>query len=211
MKILLIEDHAVVRAGLRLLLERQSDLEVCGEAASLAEAADLECRPDVIVLDLLLPDARGAEAVAAVTALYPDPPTLVLTMIDSLTVVDLAMTMGARGYVLKDAAADEVVDAVRSVAAGKEYLHPSLGALLIRRKSRSATASQQSTLRLTARERQVLRLVALGHTNAEISAILKVAVRTVETHRAHIVQKTAAKTRAQLVRLAHEAEFITRN
>ncbi|MGH3572570.1 MAG: response regulator transcription factor, partial [Pseudonocardiaceae bacterium] len=202
MKVLLVDDHAVVRAGLRLVLERQPDIAVCWEAASLAEVAELDCKPDVVVLDLLLPDGRGAETVAAITARFPGSPTLVLTMIDNLAVVDLAMKAGARGYVLKDAAADEVVDAVRSVAAGKPYLQPSLGALLAYWKGRFTAMAHRSTLGLTDREWQVLRLVALGHTNAEISAMLHVAVRTVETHRAHIVQKTGVQTRAQLVRLA---------
>lgn len=208
MKVLLIEDHAVVRTGLRLLLERQPDIEVCGEATSVAQAEALNCLPEVILLDLLLPDARGAEAVAAITARFPGIPTLVLTMIDNPAVVDLAMAAGACGYLLKDAAADEVVGAVRSVAAGNAYLQPSLGALLLRRKDRLAVAATDPTHALTPRERQVLRLLALGHTNSEIARMLQVALRTVETHRAHIVQKTGAQTRAQLVRMAQESELV---
>ena len=210
MKVLLVEDHAVVRAGVRLLLERQPDIEVCAEASSLAEVDTLCCHPDVVVLDLLLPGARGAEAVAAAASRFPNVPILVLTMIDNLTVVDLAMTAGARGYVLKDAAADEVVNAIYSVAAGREYVQPSLGALLVRWKGRRAANAGRTTLALTDREWQVLRLVADGHTNAEIATILGVAVRTVETHRSHIVQKTGAQTRAQLVHLAQEPELVER-
>jgi two-component system, NarL family, response regulator NreC len=207
MKVLLVEDHAVVRAGLRLLLERQPDIAVCGEAANLAEVTALHCRPDVVVLDLLLPDCHGVEAVVAVTSQFPGTPVLILTMIDNLTMVDLAMKAGAHGYMLKDAAADEVVDAVRSVVAGKQYLQPSLGALLVRWKGRFARTAHRSILGLTEREWQILRMVALGHTNAEIAAMLHVAVRTVETHRSHIVQKTGAQTRAQLVRLAQQPEL----
>lgn len=207
--LMLIDDHAVVRAGLRLLLEQQPDMRVCGEGASLDEAQALDCAPDVILLDLLLAgDVRGTEAVTAVAAEFRGVPILVLSMVDSLAVVDAVIAAGARGYILKDAAADEVVDAVRALAAGKEYLHPSLGAALIRWKDRLVTPSRRSTADLTQRERQILRLVALGHTNSEIAGMLSLAVRTVETHRAHIIQKTGAQTRAQLVRLAQEAQLV---
>jgi two-component system response regulator NreC len=208
MNLMLIDDHAVVRAGLRLLLERQPDMRVCGEAPSVPEALALDCRPDVILLDLVLGEgARGPEVVAAVAAGFPGVPMLVLSMIDSLAVVDVVLAAGARGYILKDAAADDVVEAVRAVAAGQEYLQPSLGAALIRWKDRQVTPSSRSTAGLTQRERQILHLVAIGHTNSEIADILSLAVRTVETHRAHIIQKTGAQTRAQLVRLAQEAQL----
>lgn len=205
MNLLLIDDHAVVRTGLRLLLEQQPDLRVCGEAASMSEALTLICQPDVILLDLLLEDdISGPSVVAAVTGRFPDVPVLVLSMVDSLPMIDTVFAAGARGYILKDAAADEVVEAVRAVAGGKEYLQPSLGAALIRWKDRLTTPSGRAAADLTQRERQILRLVALGHTNSEIADILAIAVRTVETHRAHLIQKTGAQTRAQLVRLAQK-------
>ena len=209
MNLVLIDDHAVVRTGLRLLLEQQPDMLVCGEAASVGEALELECQPDVILLDLVLGgDARGPEVVTATAAAFPGVPALVLSMIDSLALIDAVLAAGARGYILKDAAADEVVEAVRAVAAGQEYLQPSLGAALIRWKDRLVTPASGSAAGLTPRERQILRLVALGHTNSEITDILSLAVRTVETHRAHIIQKTGAQTRAQLVRLAQEARLV---
>ena len=209
LKVLLIDDHAVVRAGLRLLIEQQPDLLVCGETASVEGAAALNCRPDVILLDLVLGHhARGQDVVLAVTRDFRGVPVLALSMIDSLAVVDAVLAAGARGYVLKDAAADELVGAIRSVASGKEYLQPSLGAAMIRWKDRPASASSRDTVELTRREREILRLVALGYTNAEISQAMSLAVRTVETHRSHIVRKTGARTRAQLVRFAQDAQLI---
>jgi two-component system response regulator NreC len=209
LKLLLIDDHAVVRAGLRLLIEQQPDMRVCGEAGSVRDAIELNCEPDVILLDLVLDDTlRGPDTVSAVTAAFPGVPALALSMIDSLPTVDAVLAAGARGYVLKDAAATEVVRAIRAVSEGEEYLQPSLGAALIRWKSRLVATASPGAAALTGREQEILRLVALGHTNAEIARTLSLAVRTVETHRSHIVHKTGARTRAQLVRLAQQAQLI---
>ncbi|MGH3188364.1 MAG: LuxR C-terminal-related transcriptional regulator [Streptosporangiaceae bacterium] len=209
LKVLLIDDHAVVRAGLRLLIEQQPDLRVCGEAANVEDAVALDCQPDVILLDLMLGHhARGQDVVLAVTRGLRGVPVLALSMIDSLAVVEAVLAAGARGYVLKDAAADEVVGAIRSVASGREYLQPSLGAAMIRWKNQPVTSSGRDAVDLTRREREILRLVALGYTNAEIAQTLCLAVRTVETHRSHIVHKTGARTRAQLVRFAQDAQLI---
>lgn len=209
LKVLLIDDHAVVRAGLRLLIEQQPDLRVCGETASVAGAIALDCEPDIILLDLVLGQrARGQDVVLSVIKHFRGVPVLALSMIDSLAVVDAVLSAGARGYVLKDAAADELVVAIRSVASGKEYLQPSLGAAMIRWKNRPVTIAGPRAVELTRREREILRLVALGYTNAEISQALSLSVRTVETHRSHIVRKTGAHTRAQLVRFAQDAHLI---
>lgn len=209
LKLLLIDDHAVVRTGLRLLIEQQPDLRVCAEAASVAEAIALDCRPDVVVLDLVLGHGeRAQDVVLAVTKGFRGVPVLALSMIDTLVVVDAVLAAGARGYVLKDAAADEVVGAIRAVSSGQEYLQPSLGAALIRWKNRAVTSSGPNAAELTEREREILRLVALGHTNAEIAVLLSVSLRTVETHRSHIVHKTGALTRAQLVRLAQKTQLV---
>lgn len=209
LKVLLIDDHAVVRAGLRLLIEQQPDLRVCGETASVEDAIALDCQPDIILLDLVLGHhARGQDVVLAVIRGFRGVPVLALSMIDSLAVVDAVLAAGARGYVLKDAAADELVVAIRSVASGQEYLQPSLGAAMIRWKNRPVVVSGPHVVELTRREREILRLVALGYTNAEISQTLSLSVRTVETHRSHIVRKTGAHTRAQLVRFAQDAHLI---
>jgi two-component system response regulator NreC len=209
LELLLVDDHAVVRAGLRLLVERERDLRVAGEAASVEEAAELGQTPDVILLDLVLGHRLwGPDTVRAAIAAFPDARVLALSMIDSLAVVDAVLAAGAHGYILKDAAADEVVNAIRAVASGMEYVQPALGAAMIRWKNPLVTSPGHDAEKLTPREREVFRLVALGYTNAEIAQTLALALRTVEAHRSHIVHKTGAHTRAQLVRLAQEARLI---
>jgi two-component system, NarL family, response regulator NreC len=201
-QILVVDDHAVVRSGLRMLLDAEEDLEVVGEAGDMRNAV-FEARslkPDVILMDVVLPGASGIEATAAVLKEAPDAKVLVLSMQDDPRYVREAFSAGASGYVLKEAADAELVDAVREVAAGGRYVHPELGARLV-----SAEADERAKADadpLSDREREVLRLLALGHTNQEIAKMLYLSVRTVETHRAHIMQKLTLQTRAELVRHA---------
>jgi two-component system, NarL family, response regulator NreC len=201
-KILVVDDHAVVRSGLCMLLDAEQDLEVVGEAGDMRNAV-FEARslkPDVILMDVVLPGASGIEATAAVLKEAPDAKVLVLSMQDDPRYVREAFSAGASGYVLKEAADAELVDAVREVAAGGRYVHPELGARLV-----SAEADERAKADadpLSDREREVLRLLALGHTNQEIAKMLYLSVRTVETHRAHIMQKLTLQTRAELVRHA---------
>jgi two-component system, NarL family, response regulator NreC len=201
-KILVVDDHAVVRSGLCMLLDAEQDLEVVGEAGDMRNAV-FEARslkPDVILMDVVLPGASGIEATAAVLKEAPDAKVLVLSMQDDPRYVREAFSAGASGYVLKEAADAELVDAVREVAAGGRYVHPELGARLV-----SAEADERAKADadpLSEREREVLRLLALGHTNQEIAKMLYLSVRTVETHRAHIMQKLTLQTRAELVRHA---------
>ncbi len=201
-RVLIVDDHAVVRAGLRLLLERESDLEVVAEAGTADEgvrAARLE-KPDVVVLDVVMPGRSGIEAAAEMIEAAKGARVLVLSMQDDPTYVREAFAAGATGYMLKEAADAELVQAVREVANGGRYVHPTLGARL-------AQAEVEATRRaaddpLSDREREVLRLLALGHTNQEIAKQLFISVRTAETHRAHIMQKLGLGTRAELVRYA---------
>jgi two-component system response regulator NreC len=201
-QILVVDDHALVRSGLRILLDAEPDLEVVGEAGDMQNAV-FEARalkPDVILMDVVMPGASGIEATAAVLKEVPEAKVLVLSMQDDPVYVREAFSAGASGYVLKDAADAEVVDAVREVAGGGRYVHPELGARLV-----SAEADQRARVDadpLSDREREVLRLLALGHTNQEVAKMLYLSVRTVETHRAHIMQKLALATRAELVRYA---------
>jgi two-component system, NarL family, response regulator NreC len=204
-RVLIVDDHAVVRAGLRLLLSQQDDLEVVGEAAD-ARQAIFEARalvPDVILLDVVMPGESGIEALPKLKAEAPQAKVLVLSMQDDPRYVREAFAQGADGYVLKEAADAEVVAAIREVAAGGSYVHPTLGARMVAAdaKERAAAAADP----LSEREREVLRLLALGHTNQEIAGQLYISVRTAETHRAHIMQKLGFATRAELVRhaLAH--------
>jgi two-component system, NarL family, response regulator NreC len=201
-RVVLVDDHAVVRAGLRRVLEAESDIEVVGEASSVREGV-LEVRaqkPDVIVMDVVMPGASGIEGTPLVLHEAPDARVLILSMQDDPRYVREAFATGASGYVLKEAADTEVVEAVRQVANGQRYLHPVLGARLLESEARQR--EEEASDPLSEREREVLRLLALGHTNQEIAKLLYISVRTAESHRAHIMQKLRLGTRAELVRYA---------
>jgi two-component system response regulator NreC len=206
--VLLMDDHVVVREGLRALLERQDDIDVMAEASTVAEAVALDVDPDVVVADLMLPDERGVEVVRRLRQRHDKAAILVLTMVDNPTDVQQCLAAGARGYLLKETASSELVDAVRKVAGGEDYLQPSLGAALAKWKESPGTVRSRAVDDLTPRERDVLRLIALGHTNTEIATMLYVSVRTVENHRAGVMRKLGLRTRAELVRHAAEAGLI---
>jgi len=207
-QVLLMDDHVVVREGLRALLERQDDIGVMAEASSVAEAVALDVDPDVVVADLMLPDERGVEVVRRLKERYQKAAILVLTMVDNPTDVQQCLAAGARGYLLKETAGSELVDAVRKVAGGEDYLQPSLGAALAKWKESPGRVRARAVDDLTPREREVLRLIALGHTNTEIATMLYVSVRTVENHRAGVMRKLGLRSRAELVRHAAEAGLI---
>jgi two-component system response regulator NreC len=193
-----------VRSGLKLLLDAEEDLEVVGEAGNFQEAVlrTRSLKPDVVLMDVVMPGASGIETTPAVLKEHPDAHVLVLSMQDDPTYVREAFAAGASGYVLKEAADEEVVGAIREVAGGGRYVHPTLGARLIAADAEERARAEADPL--TDREREVLRLLALGHTNQEIAKSLFLSVRTVETHRAHIMQKLRLSTRAELVQYAME-------
>jgi two-component system response regulator NreC len=204
--VVLADDHAVVRSGLRLVLEAEDDLRVVAEAATIADAVRLTKahRPSVVVLDLNMPDGAGGswasslDALPTLAAEAPDSRVAILTMQDDPLIARRALAAGAAAYVLKESADGELVEAVRLVAAGGSYLNPRLGARL-------AATPPEGPARpddLTNREAEVLKLIALGHTNMEIGGQLYLSVRTVESHRAHIQQKLRRSSRAELVRYA---------
>jgi two-component system response regulator NreC len=200
-RIVLADDHAVVRSGLRLLLDAEDDLEVVAEAGDAESAlrSVLGHKPDVLVLDLNMPgNVTSLQALPLVTERSPGTHTVVLTMQDDPEFARRAMRAGANAYVLKEAADTDLVEAIRQASLGQIYLTPSLGAKL-------AAAPPEDAGRpgdLSERELEVLRMIALGHTNAEIAGELYLSVRTVETHRAHVQQKLGLSTRAELVRYA---------
>jgi two-component system response regulator NreC len=203
-RVLIVDDHAVVRSGLRMLLDAEDDLEVCGEAGTVNEAI-LEARsakPDVILMDVVMPGRSGIEGAPAVLKEAPGAKLLILSMQDDPRYVREAFGEGAAGYVLKEAADSELVAAVREVAAGGRYVHPALGARLAAAEVEERSRADSDPL--SEREREVMRLLALGHTNQEIAKMLYISVRTAETHRAHIMQKLGLSTRAELVRHAIE-------
>jgi two-component system response regulator NreC len=201
-EIVVVDDHAVVRSGLRLLLERQEDIEVVGEAGNAKDAIfrARALKPDVMLLDVVMPGESGIEALPKLLKESPATKVLVLSMQDDPSYVREAFAAGASGYVLKEAADEEVVAAVREIAGGGHYVHPALGARLVAAEAQERAAAEADPL--SEREREVLRLLALGHTNQEIAEQLYISVRTAESHRAHIMQKLRLGTRAELVRYA---------
>ena len=203
-KIVLADDHAVVRKGLRLLLDAEEGLEVVAEAGTADDALRyvLGHKPTVLVLDLNMPGERTSlEAIPDVAKASPQTRVVVLTMQEDPEFARRALGAGAAAYVLKEAADSELVQAVRLAADGQTYLNPRLGAQL----AATPTGPPDS---LTEREVEVLRLIALGHTNSEIAGTLFLSVRTVETHRAHIQQKLGLSTRSELVRYALERGLV---
>jgi DNA-binding NarL/FixJ family response regulator len=204
LRILVVDDHAVVRAGLKLLLSREEELEVVGEAGDGDEAVTraLQLEPDVALMDVVMPGRSGIETAGELRESLPAAKVLMLSMQDDPSYVREAFAAGASGYVLKEAADTELVAAVREVAAGRRYLHPALGARLAAADARARAVASSDPL--SDREREVLQLLALGHTNQEIAKRLFISVRTAETHRAHIMQKLRLTTRAELVRYAIE-------
>lgn len=205
-RVALCDDHAIVRSGLRRILEAEPDLEVVAEAGTADEAvaAARDTEPDVFVMDIGLPDRNGITATVEVCKVSPATKVLVLTVHDDVAYLRRAFDAGAAGFLVKEAADIELVQAVRQVAKGKQYVHPILGAALLAPDAATARPAGPGG-ELSQREVEILGLIANGLTNGEIAKQLYVSVRTVETHRAHIHQKLDVRTRAELVRIAREA------
>jgi DNA-binding NarL/FixJ family response regulator len=201
-RVLIVDDHQLVRSGLRLLLEAEEDITVEDEGGNAEEAVRLARlhKPDVVLLDVVMPGRSGLEAAEEILEAAPQGKILVLSMQDDPSYVREAFAAGASGYLLKEAADAELVQAVRDVAGGGRYVHPTLGARLAAAEAEARAKADADPL--SEREREVLRLLALGHTNQEIAKMLYISVRTAETHRAHIMQKLRLSTRAELVRHA---------
>jgi DNA-binding NarL/FixJ family response regulator len=208
-QVVIADDHAVVRDGLRALIDAQPDMSVVGEAADGEEAWQRarELQPDVLVLDLSMPRVSGLEAAETIARDCPDVRIVALTMHEERGYATRMLGAGAVGYVLKRAASSDLVRAIRAVAAGERYVDPSLAGSLLsdgsfssRSESRADDPPRASSL--TPRESEVLRLLALGHSNKEIAAALSISVKTVETHRASGMTRLGVTTRAALVRFA---------
>jgi two-component system response regulator NreC len=202
--IVLADDHAVVRSALRLLLDGETDIDVVAEAGDADGAIRYVGghRPTVLILDLNMPGQSGLSAIPEIRRQSPETQIVVLTMQDETAFAREALQAGVLGYILKEAASEELVKAVRMAAAGKTYLQPELGARL------AAEPEVPAPDDLSERELEVLRLIALGHTNNEIAKQLYLSVRTVESHRAHIQQKLGLTNRSELVRYALERGLI---
>ncbi len=211
-RILLADDHAVLRAGLKSLLNAEPDMQVVGEAEDGLSCLRqvLLLRPDVILLDINMPRANGLETLKTVREQAPESRVLVLTMHDDLGYLRQVLAYGGAGYVLKQAASEELLSAIRAVHRGGVYLHPSHAQALLQDPSaqaqpapaRSEQEERYSTL--SEREAQIFKLVALGHRNSEIAEMLHLSVKTVETYKARLMQKLGLRSRAALVRYALE-------
>jgi two-component system response regulator NreC len=204
-RIVIADDHAVVRRGLRQVLDNEPDLDVVAEAANLTDARRYVRghHPNVLVLDLNLPEGLSLDAIPDIRTEFPATQIVVLTMQNEPAYARQALGAGALGYVLKEAAEAELVEAVRRASAGDTYLNPRLGARV------AAEPPPGPPDGLSEREVEVLRMIALGHTNAEIAEQLYLSVRTVETHRAHIQQKLRLGSRSELVRYALDHGLVT--
>lgn len=196
---LLVDDHQIVRSGVRRVLEATGRFDVVGEASGVAQAVERTraLRPDVVVLDLGLKDGSGLDAIAEVRELGAR--VVVLSMQNEPAYARKAFELGAQGYVIKDAADDELASAIDIVLDDRIYVHPAMAARLVMREPEDD---------LTDRERQILRLIALGYTNQEIGGQLFLSVRTIEAHRRHILDKLRLSTRAELVRYALERHIV---
>jgi two-component system response regulator NreC len=200
--IAICDDHALVRSGIARVLEQEPGFRIIASAATAEEARTVvgQTQPDVLLLDVTMPGRSGIDVLPELRLLSPQTKVLMLSMHDDPAYVRQSLAAGARGYVLKDAADAELVKAIRQVAEGHRYVDPVLGARLA-----SATPAPAARVDLLSeREHDVLRLLALGHTNQEIAQQLFISVRTAETHRAHIMRKLQLSTRAELVRYAIE-------
>jgi two-component system response regulator NreC len=198
-RVLLVDDHQIVRSGVRRLLEASGAVEVVGEASGVREALERAraLTPDVVVLDLALRDGSGLDVIAELRA--GGARVVILSMQDEPSYARKAFELGAQGYVVKDAADDELERAIETVLADRIYVHPTIAARLVIREPEDE---------LTDRERGILRLIALGYTNQEIAGQLYLSVRTIEAHRRHILDKLRLSTRAELVRYALERRIV---
>lgn len=212
-RLFVADPHAIVRAGVKTLVEAQPDMRVIGEAAAGPDALRLaaELNPDVVVLEVSLPGLDGAQVAARLREDRPDQKVLVLTGCEDKGSLGLLLGVGARGYILKRATAEELVGAIRAVASGGTYIDPLVFGAVGRLTGPQADADTQDT-ELSERERDVVRRIALGYSNKEIAARLKVSVKTVETYKSRALEKLGIRSRVEIVRFAakhgwlHDAE-----
>jgi two-component system response regulator NreC len=204
--VILADDHEIVRDGIRMVLEAEQDIEVVAEAGDTESAARyvLGHKPTVLVLDLNMPGGSSLEAIPGILESSPETAVVMLTMQSDEAFAREALAAGAKGYVVKHAAASELVDAIRAVVSGQTYVNPQMGARLASTPQQGETAPDG----LTPRELEILGLLADGLMNPEIAEKLVLSVRTVETHRANIQRKTNAKTRAELIAYAREHDLV---
>lgn len=208
-RVFLVDDHPIVLSGIRAMVEKQDDLQVVGVAGDVESALTrmTEIMPDIVVIDISLPGASGIVLVDQMRALYPKIATLALTLHEEPAYVRQLLQAGARGFILKRSAAEELIHAIRSVLAGGLYIDPSVAAKILPEPKSSTTSVDQ----LSDREIMVVKLVAKGFSNKEISGQLSLSVKTVETYRARACEKLGLRTRAALVRYATLEGWMTQD
>ncbi len=212
LRILLADDHGVVRKGLRFLLESEPDLEVVGEASDGRQAVDLaaELQPDVIVMDIAMPRLNGIDATSQIIKQNPNAGVIMLSMYSDEEYLVRTLTAGAKGYLLKDSAETDLVRAVRSVSTGKPFFSPAIAKTLledyVRRLQQRGLADSYDLL--SDREKEVLQLLAEGRTNKEVATLLNLSTYTVDTHRTHIMQKLNLHNTAEIVLYAVRKKII---
>jgi two-component system response regulator NreC len=210
LRIVLADDHLVVRSGLKALIDAQPDLEVVGEAGDGAEvlAQVSAARPDIVVMDLSMPRLNGLEATQRVLDQAPEARVLVLSVHEDVAYLRRALEVGASGYVLKRAAAESLITAIREVGAGRVYLDPALGATLAQSIVGGSRHEPGAAVALSEREGSVLQLIARGYSNKEIAAQIDVSVKTIETYKARAMEKLGLQSRVDIVRYAAEQGWL---
>lgn len=212
LRVFLADDHGVVREGLKVLVNSQRDMEVVGEAADGRAARDRlqRCQIDVAVIDLSMPGINGMHLTEWVTKACPDVRVVVLTVHEEIAYLKRLLQAGAKGYVLKRAAADELIHALRKVCRGEIYLDPSVAGRLVDRQLGAEAAMKPEVQQrpLTNREVEVARLIAQGYSNKEVAARLHISVKTVETHKARLMEKLGIESRVELVRYAMDEGWL---
>lgn len=205
-RVLVSDDHTILRSGLKMLLNAETDIEVIGEATTGEEAITLsgQLRPDLVLMDISMPGMGGIDATAEIKKQHPEIKVLMLTMHENEAYLFRTIKAGGSGYVLKKAADTELIDAIHQVMEGGAFLRPSVTKALVKDYLERVELGEarDSYGTLTEREREILKLIAEGHTNPEIAKLLVISVRTVETHRAHIMDKLGIHQRSELVKYA---------
>jgi two-component system, NarL family, response regulator NreC len=213
--VLLAEDHTIVRKGLRSLLDGAMDIRVVGEADNGREAVKKtgQLRPDVVVMDIAMPILNGLEATRQITRQFPDVKVVILTMHRDEEYLSQVLRAGAAGYVVKEAAPEELVSAIRAICQGESFLSPSIPQETVEECMRQAEATDRSDRydRLTTREREVLQMVAEGRSNREMAVLLDISVKTIETHRANLMDKLGIHNTAELTQYAIRKKVISPN
>lgn len=213
MRVLIADDHVIVREGLRALLEAQPDIEVVGEATDGEEAVNKtkEVQPDIVLMDITMPGMNGLEATRQIRQYNPDVKILVLTMHEGDEYFFKFLEVGASGYFVKGGSSTELISALRAVWHGDVFLYPTMAKKLLSDYLQRVKAGQdkQSYDGLTNREREIVKLIAEGHTNQEIAELLVLSIATVQTHRAHIMAKLGLRSPTELVKYALRRGFIT--